>query len=419
MLRRVVLISDLAVEHDGPTAIAMSAVRTLRENGVAVTYVCGDDGQNAELADLGVQIVPLRGQEIGKADAFSAAISGLYNNKAAKLLRNVIKEVDGEGVVYHLHNWSKILSPSIFRPLNGVSERLLISTHDYFLACPNGGYFNFKSRSPCELVPLSANCLGTNCDRRSYLQKIWRVVRSLTLRGLIDLSHKSATILAVHDGMVDYLVRGGISADSIKVLRNPVTPWSDTRIMVETNRKFLFVGRLDHDKGAELLAQSARDAGVPIQMIGDGPLRSLLERSYPEAELMGWQSRKQIAQIARDARVVVMPTGSRETFGLVAFEALTSGIPAIVSRFAATSDEIVRKNIGFACDPYDAKSLADLLQMMATDDNRLQLMSERAWKARESLALSNESWGDRLMTIYEDVNREASLANRIAAVHGV
>jgi hypothetical protein len=47
MLRRVVLISDLAVERDGATAVAMSAVRTLRRRGVAVTYVCGDDGQNA------------------------------------------------------------------------------------------------------------------------------------------------------------------------------------------------------------------------------------------------------------------------------------------------------------------------------------------------------------------------------------
>ena len=419
MLRRVVLISDLAVERDGPTAVAMSAVRTLRKNGIAVTYVCGDDGQNAELADLGVQIVPVRGQEIGKANAVGAAISGLYNAKAARVLRKVIKEVDGEGVVYHLHNWSKILSPSVFHVLSGVSDRLLISTHDYFLACPNGGYFNFKKKSPCELVPLSASCLGTDCDRRSYLQKIWRVVRSLTLRGLIDLSHKNATILAVHDGMVDHLVRGGIAADCIKVLRNPVTPWSDTRIAAEANRKFLFVGRLEHDKGAELLAQSARDAGVPIQMIGDGPLRSLLEQSYPEAELMGWQSRKQVAQIARDARVVVMPTGSRETFGLVAFEALTSGIPVIISRFAATSDEIVSKDIGFACDPYDAKILADLLKTMASDDDRLRRMSERAWAARGTLALSHESWGDRLMAIYQDASRAAARANKIAAVHGV
>jgi glycosyltransferase involved in cell wall biosynthesis len=418
MLRRVVIISDLAVERDGPTAVAMSAVRALRNSGIAVTYVCGDDGQNAELTDLGVQIVAVQGQEIAKANPFGAAISGLYNAKAAEVLRNVIKEVDGEGVVYHLHNWSKILSPSVFHVLNAVSDRLLVSTHDYFLACPNGGYFNFRRKSPCELVPLSASCLGTNCDRRSYVQKSWRVVRSLMLRGLIDFSRKNATILAVHDGMVDHLVRGGISLDSIKVLRNPVTPWSDARIKVETNRKFLFVGRLEHDKGAELLAQSARDAGVRIQMIGDGPLRTLLEQSYPEAELMGWRSREQVAQIARDARVVVMPTGSRETFGLVAFEALTSGIPVIISRFAATSDEIVSKDIGFACDPYDAKTLAGLLKMMAIDDNRLQAMSERAWQTRDSLALSHESWGDRLLAIYQDASRAAAQANRIAAVHG-
>ena len=77
MLRRVVLISDLAVERDGPTAVAMSAVRTLRKNGIAVTYVCGDDGQNAELADLGVQIVPVRGQN--RQGERRVAISGLYN----------------------------------------------------------------------------------------------------------------------------------------------------------------------------------------------------------------------------------------------------------------------------------------------------------------------------------------------------
>jgi glycosyltransferase involved in cell wall biosynthesis len=153
-------------------------------------------------------------------------------------------------------------------------------------------------------------------------------------------------------------------------------------------------------------------------MVGDGPLRTLLEQSYPEAELMGWQSRKQIEQIARDARVVVMPTGSRETFGLVAFEALTSGIPVIISRFAATSEEIVRNNVGFACDPYDANRLADLLKMMAVDDDYIQLMSKRAWNERESLALSQQSWGERLMAIYQDVYRQSVQKAEIVRVDG-
>jgi glycosyltransferase involved in cell wall biosynthesis len=405
MIRHVVLISDLSAERDGATAVAMTAVRVLRGRGVSVTYLCGDNGENAELHALGVRVVPVSGQEIRKANPFNAAFLGLYNIRAAKVLRGLIDEIDGEGVIYHLHNWSKILSPSIFGILNGVSDRLFISTHDYFLACPNGGYFNFKRKAACDLVPLSTACLRSNCDRRSYLEKFWRITRSLIRSRLIDLSRKTATILAVHDGMVDHLIRGGISENSIEVLRNPVTPWSEKRIAAEKNRKFLFVGRLDHDKGAHLLAESARSAGATLQMVGDGPLRPFLEQTFPEIELMGWQSRENVARIARAARVVVMPTGSRETFGLVAFEALTSGIPVIISKFAATCDEIVRNDIGLSCDPYDAKALADALRNLATDDHRLRLMSERAWRMRNSLALSNQSWGDHLLSIYEKAGR--------------
>jgi glycosyltransferase involved in cell wall biosynthesis len=419
MIRHVVLISDLSVERDGATAVAMTAVRILREKGVAVTYLCGDNGENAELQALGVRVVPVNGQEIRKGNPLNAAFLGLYNIRAAKTLRDLIDEIDGEGVVYHLHNWSKILSPSIFGVLKGVSERLFISTHDYFLACPNGGYFNFKRRTACDLVPLSAACLISNCDRRSYLEKIWRIARSLIRSRMIDLSRKTATILAVHDGMVAHLVRGGISENSIKVLRNPVTPWSEERIAVEENHKFLFVGRLDHDKGAELLAESAQRAGVALQMVGDGPLRQFLAQAFPEVELMGWQSRKNVARIARGARVVVMPTGSRETFGLVAFEALTSGIPVIISKFAATCDEIVRNNIGLSCNPYDARALTDVLRSLAADDHRLQLMSERAWRMRSSLALSNQSWGDHLLSIYEGEERRDAEIGNLVGTYGV
>ena len=414
MIRHVVVISDLSVERDGATAVAMTAVRFLRERGVTVTYFCGDTGENAEFQALGVRVVPVNGQEIRKANPFSAAFLGLYNVTAANALRDLINEIDGEGVVYHLHNWSKILSPSIFGILKGVSDRLVISAHDYFLACPNGGYFNFKTKTVCDLVPLTAACLRSNCDRRSYLEKIWRITRRLIRSRLIDLSRKTATILAVHDGMVDHLVRGGISANSIEVLRNPVTPWSERRIAAEKNHRFLFVGRLDHDKGAGLLAKSARGAGVTLQMVGDGPLRPFLEQNFPEVELLGWQSREDVAQIAQGARVVVMPTGSRETFGLVAFEALTSGIPVIISTFAATCDEIVRNNIGLSCNPYDAKALADVLRSMATDDHRVRGMSERAWRMRNSLALSNQGWGDHLLSFYENAaRRDAEIGNLV------
>lgn len=402
MLRRVVVISDLSVERDGPTAMALATVRMLRRNGIEVTYVCGDDGANAALRDLGVSVVSLGGLELAAASRINAAFAGLFNFKAANILRKLIDDTDGEGVVYHLHNWSKILSPSVFGVLNRVSERLFISTHDFFLACPNGGYFNFQTKSACELDPLSFGCIATNCDRRSYGEKIWRIVRALMRRSLISLSGKRPTILAVHEGMVDYLVRGGLNREAIRVLRNPVSPWSDTRIAAENNSKFLFVGRLEHDKGADLLAAAARAARIQLQIVGDGPLRSDLERLYPEVEFMGWQSREQVAVIARSARTVVVPTASRETFGLVAFEALTSGIPVIISKFGIASGEITRNGLGFACDPYDHDELTRLLRQMAGDTEKLRQMSVACWEQRNTITLTSGQWEERLLNLYED-----------------
>ncbi len=405
MLRRVVVISDLSVERDGPTAIAFATVRMLRRNGVDVTYVCGDHGSNPALQELGVRVVPVGGRELVTAHPLNAVFAGLYNFKAADILGNVVREAGEEGVVYHLHNWSKILSPSIFGVLGRVSERLFISTHDFFLACPNGGYFDFQRKSTCELDPLSFACLTTNCDRRSYSEKVWRVVRTMTRRGLIDLSRKHPTILAVHEGMVDYLVRGGISREAIRVMRNSVSPWSDTRIVAENNHKFLFVGRLEHDKGIDLLAAAARVAGIQLKIVGDGPLRADLERAYPEFEFTGWQTREQLAAMAGSVRTVVTPTASRETFGLVAFEAIASGIPVIVSKFGIAADEIVSSGLGFACDPYDHDELTRLLKQMAGNNDKLSQMSRTCWQGRDSIALTSSQWETQLLGFYEGAAR--------------
>jgi hypothetical protein len=59
-----------------------------------------------------------------------------------------------------------------------------------------------------------------------------------------------------------------------------------------------------------------------------------------------------------------------------------------------------------------------LLKAMACDDGRLLSMSERAWQSRDSLALSNQGGGDRLMSIYQDASHAAVQPFGSAAVHG-
>jgi glycosyltransferase involved in cell wall biosynthesis len=347
-------------------------------------------------------LVSLAGHHIMDGARGAAALRGLYDQNTRRLLERWIQANDDDHTVYHLHNWHKVLSPSIFAALKPIQNRLFVWAHDYFLGCPNGGYFHYARQRACELRPMSGACVLTQCDRRNYLHKLWRVSRTAIRRSLFDFAEHDATVIAVHEGMIPYLERGGIPQHRIRVLRNPVTPWCSSRVPAERNREILFVGRLERDKGIDLLVAAARRIGAVLTVVGDGPLRSGLAAQYPEIDFLGHRSREQIANIAQTVRILVSPSRWRETFGLTALEALSSGIPVLISQFALIANEISESGFGLQCNPYDQNDLAAILTRMLQDDTMVEAMSRRAFAGASLLTMTPEQWGDELLALYAD-----------------
>lgn len=397
---RVVVISDDCVRSGGAASIMLSSLEQLRARGVPTTLITGDKGENPELQKMGVEVVALAGQHILDGSRISAAARGLYDYRTAAAIADWISKRDTPNTVYHLHNWHKVLSPSVFAPLRKVAPRLVMSAHDYFLTCPNGGQYNFRSGMPCNLAPLGAACLATSCDKRNYAHKLWRVARTAVRHAAFDMHSTPATVVVVHDGMIPLVENGGVNRAAIHVLRNPVTPWTATRVRAEQNRQFLFVGRLEVDKGVVLLARAARRAGAPMRIIGEGPLSDTLKAEFPELELTGWKSRPEIADLCREARAVIMPSRWRETFGLVALEAATSGIPVVASRAALITEDLARLQIAVPFEADDEQALATALQQLMADDALVAAMSERAFRDASQLAPSPEAWGESLLALY-------------------
>lgn len=399
-IERVVIINDDCVPSGGAACIALESARQLRRMGLRVTFLTGDAAPNRELMELGVDVIRLGGRHLLDGPRSAAALRGLYDSGTRAALSDWIAVNDTPRTIYHLHNWHKFLSPSIFGALRAVAARLVFSQHDFFLACPNGGYYRFPDETMCELKPLGVQCLTTACDKRSQAHKVWRMARHLVRRSMIDVQSTEATFLVVHEGMVALLERGGVPRGSIRVLRNPVTAWLNSRCQVERNTDVLFVGRLEKDKGLHVLAAAARRVRCHVRVIGDGPLRSEISKAYPEIEFLGQCTRAEIVEVARTARCVVAPTLARETFGLVAMEALTSGIPAIVSETAFMAQEIVARGIGLACRPGCTQSLADQLARLVRDDSLAAEMSRRAYALGGAMVSTPEDWCRALVEIY-------------------
>ena len=160
----------------------------------------------------------------------------------------------------------------------------------------------------------------------------------------------------------------------------------------EQRSGFAFIGRWIANKGIETLldayAQAALDREKwPLVLMGDGPLRSLVEyaiqkRGVPGVRVLGFVDEETKAEQMKNARWVVVPPNTREDFGLTAIEARHLGVPCIITRDGGLPEAGGRQAL--ICEPGDIAGLAKLLeqasQMTAPE------YAERADRTRRELA---------------------------------
>lgn len=402
---RVVIINDRSARVGGASNLAILSADLLQAAGIPVTYFAGDAGDGGQPC---TDTVNLDGLPLTQQGRFAALAGGLYNKSAYAALSGLIARHDTDATIYHVHGWSKILSPSIFRALWRVRARVVLHAHDYFLTCPNGGFANYRSHNVCTLKPMSMQCLTTQCDKRGYHEKVWRSARHVLREHLYPIRRMPANIIIVHHRMRDYFIRAGAGVDNIETVRNPVEPFLGTATEPWRMRDFFFVGRLEPEKGFEDAAKAARLAGVKLHIIGDGAGRALLEKSYPEVTIYGWKTKDEMRGIIRGARALVVSSRVPEPFGLAALEAVGSGIPVILPNAALLGDEIAQLGCGLTFQNGRPETLATAMRRLAGDDALIRTMSANCLHHAGDLAHTPISWGDALIDVYGRILERAN-----------
>ncbi len=129
--------------------------------------------------------------------------------------------------------------------------------------------------------------------------------------------------------------------------------------------RFLFVGRLNEQKGIALLlrALAATTAGASLDVVGDGDDRIALEAGARTLGLgarvrwLGTQSQEQLVPLYRAATAVVIPSEG-EGLGLVAVEAQLCETPVIAFRSGGLADVITDGSTGVLTAPGNIDALA-------------------------------------------------------------
>ncbi|MDR7036236.1 glycosyltransferase involved in cell wall biosynthesis [Methylobacterium sp. BE186] len=346
----VVILAEFAVPSGGAEKVALESARGLAERGLDVTFIQGAAGPVDPILDHPrLRHVALGLPDIWSRPALSAAASGIWHGRAAQRLSAALAGLPRADCL-HLHQWTRSLSPSVFPVLLGAGVPVVVTLHDYFLACPNGVYYRFDRAEPCALRPLSGACLAAPCDARSRAHKLVRVARTGALRaaagtGRLHLVHVCDATRSRTEGMLRGLAAAHHRID------NPVGVARGAPARPERGDAIVYVGRMTEEKGADLVADAAEAAGLPALFIGSGPLAESL-RGRPGLEILGWRSPAEVQAILRArARAVAAPSRWLETGPLTIYEALAAGIPVVASERSGASEKVRHGQTGFVVAP--------------------------------------------------------------------
>ncbi|MBK8453448.1 MAG: glycosyltransferase family 1 protein [Thiofilum sp.] len=111
-----------------------------------------------------------------------------------------------------------------------------------------------------------------------------------------------------------------------------------------TDLLVVLVARLAHEKNLDLAFQAFQrlqhtQPNAQFLVVGDGPERSRLQKTYPFAHFAGMQTGVALAQHYASGDLFLYPSLS-ETFGNVITEAMASGLPVVAFNYAAAQEHI-------------------------------------------------------------------------------
>lgn len=400
---RIVVINDYVIPRGGATTLARLAMLEFRKRGFPVTFLNGEVA-DAELIDAGIECQGLNLAGLLATAKLKALPQGLHNSEAAHLLAEWIDENDTPRTIYYMHNWSQIMSPAVFSPLRSVAHRTVMSCHDFFNACPNGGFFHYGKGEVCKKKPMSAECWASQCDRRGPVSKYWRMARQLNLNRLADFKTSPITFVTLHEGMSDRMREGGFNPPDLRSIRNPATAFTDEPVNPVQNRHFMFVGRLSSEKGYLTALDATAAINQPIFIAGTGPNLDMaaLGREYPNAEFVGHCDRAELSRLANRSRALIVPSKWPEPFGLVIMEAIKSGLPVVVSDTCTLAEEIETRGVGRLFPGGDSKALASVLKDISENDEDVARMSKQALSAAPQLCNTTDSWVESFLDLFEE-----------------
>lgn len=339
-----------------------------------------DTAVNAEvklLRNYGHEVAEYRrhNNEIQTMSRVTAAVSSIWSQQAVRELCEVCDDFQPD--LIHSHNTFPLISPALYWLASHRRIPAIQTLHNFRLLCPQAMFL--REEKVCEdcLGKLPWRAVTRKCYRESSLQSAAAAAMLVTHRAIGSYRNQVTGYIALNKFCRDKFIAGGLPPDLIHVKPNFVA----AKRTPEWQRRAggLFVGRLSPEKGLGVLMDAARMlGGTTIRVVGIGPLEGEIRRRF-QKDYLGFQSADEVSNLMHSALYLVAPSICYETFGLVAVEAFSCGLPVIASRHGGLGD-LVRDGVtGLLFNPGDPAELAATIAWAQAHPTAMLKMGQAAY----------------------------------------
>lgn len=320
----------------------------------------------------------------------------IYSLEARRKIRKVIEKFKPD--IVHLNNINFQLTPSIIDEIHKHNIPMVQTVHDYQMMCPNHLMFDVEKKT-CELCLEGSkwNCARKNCIAGSKVKSVIGSTEAI-LYMRRKTYQKIQQFICPSQFMEDKLNQTGLYQGKTLTIHNFI----EMKKIDEASEKedyILYFGRLSEEKGLGMFLNCCRKLShIKFIIAGTGPLVNQCI-GIPNVEFVGFKTGEELDDLIKRAKFSVYPSIWYENCPLSVLEAISLGTPVIVSNLGGTPELIVNNETGIIIDDINEDKLANEINALYQDSQRILEMSRKCLEERDKL-ISLEVYGSKIIEIF-------------------
>jgi len=400
---RVLGVNKFAYRRGGAEAVFLETGSMLRERGHEWAYFSmrhpdnpGDPAPAYLVSEVEYNPDKFRWNQVW------TALQTVYSWKARRAFRRAL--LDFRPDVVHFHNVYHHLTPSILSLCHAYGVPSVMTLHDYKVVCPS--YMLLSGGRPCERCAGGAyyQCMLQRCHKDSWAKSAVVCAETYLHRRLLHSYRWVDRYLSPSRFLQKKVAEMGFPYP-VAYAPNFVLPeWFQPQVQ-DRSESVCYAGRLSREKGLTTLLNAMKGLPFQLRVVGDGPLRNVLEEHVRRERLtnvtfLGYQAKERLRKEIGRSLAVVLPSEFYENNPRSVLEAFALGAPVVGARIGGIPELVRDGETGVTFEPGNAAELRDRLSWMHGHRPEAQQMGRQARWMVEHYHSVEHSYA-RIMEVYQ------------------